>query len=93
MRSDDFTEGPDERATRPSLPRDSRPDKHLEDMPRGRGRPEPAVRLVESHPPRPCALKHLQLVTQGQHLQPQDGARSRATSQGQQERKEDGHAR
>jgi hypothetical protein len=36
-------------------------------------------------------LKHLQLVAQGQQFQLQDGARANATSQGQQERKEDGH--
>jgi hypothetical protein len=36
-------------------------------------------------------LKDLHLVAQGQHFQLQDGARARATSQGQQKREKNGH--
>jgi hypothetical protein len=36
-------------------------------------------------------LNHVQLVPQRQHFQLQDGARTRATSEGQQKREDDGH--
>jgi hypothetical protein len=53
--------------------------------------PQQAVRLSKPQPPRPRPLQHLQLVPQRQDLQLQHGARARTASQGQQERKEDGH--
>jgi hypothetical protein len=55
--------------------------------------PEPAVRSGEPQPSRSRSLQHLQLVTQGQHLQLQDDARARTTSAGQQKREEDRHDR
>jgi hypothetical protein len=57
----------------------------------GQPHPQQAVRLSEPQPLRPRPLQYLQLVPQRQHLQLQDGARARATSQGQREREEDGH--
>ena len=40
--------------------------------------------LSEPQPLRPRPVQHQQLVPQGEHLKLQDGARARATSQGQQ---------
>ena len=57
------------------------------------GQPDPqqAVRLSEPHPPRSRPVQHVKLVPQRQHLQLQDDARACATSQGQQDREDDGH--
>ena len=48
--------------------------------------PQPAVRPSEPQPPRPRSLQHLQLMTQGQHLQLECGAGT-SPSQGSRQRR------
>ena len=83
----------------PAVPRDDRlrlddDERRSPTGPRaGQADPEPPVRLYETHSPRPCSLQHLQLMSQGEHLKLECGARPHGPAQALKQWKEDGHHR
>ena len=53
--------------------------------------PQPTVRHRQWHPPRPCPLQHVQLMSQRQELELESRARPRGVADGQEERPEHRH--
>jgi hypothetical protein len=79
------------------MPRDDRRwfhnDERRSPLPPDMRQPDPqqTIRHCQWHPPRPCALQHMQLVPQGRELGVESSAGARDVAHGQEEQLEHRH--